>query len=397
MSIQSPRAAAPLPPIVETTEHLQWLCASLAEAPWLAVDMEFVRDQSYYPQFCLIQLAVPDLAVCIDPLAIGDLTPLLDLLYRPQTVKVFHAARQDLEILFHLRGTVPENIVDTQIAGALLGLADQLGYAGLVSELLGVGLAKAQARTDWSLRPLSSAQLQYALDDVIYLAQCWPLIERRLDDLQRLPWLHEECRTLQDPALYRNPPELAWTRFGVADKLTGGQFAVLKALAAWREQEAQHSNAPRGWVLKDDLLLTLARAKPATLPQLREIRGISERTLKQHGATLATLIATAGAQPEPPPSRAYMSKTTQQEALLDVLTAVLRLTAEQHQLAAGLVAARKDLETLLRREADCRLLHGWRRALVGGELLALLDGETAISVRNGKLQIEADAPRGGGA
>jgi ribonuclease D len=239
----------PEPNLITQPGPLSALCSRLATADWIALDVEFVRDQTYYPQFCLLQVATPEFAAGVDPLALDNLDPLLDLIYRPDLTKVFHAGRQDIEILQMCRGTPPPNVFDTQIAAGFLGLPEQTGYATLIYEILGISLAKTHARTDWSRRPLSEAQLRYALDDVIYLAQAYPRLVARLESMGRLEWVHEECQGLLDPELYRSDPAQAWNRLGGIDRLSPTQLSGAQALAEWRESQAQARNLPRGWLV----------------------------------------------------------------------------------------------------------------------------------------------------
>ena len=199
-------------PFIDEQRALETVCATLSQAPWFAIDTEFLREKTYYPKLCLVQVATPDMVACIDPLTLDDITPLLDVIFDQQITKVMHAARQDMEIFYHLRGTVPAPVFDTQIAALLLGLPDQVGYGGLVQELLGVRLHKLHSRTDWSQRPLDEAQVDYAADDVIYLAQAYQLMQEKLRESDRLDWLADDLRSLSDPALYAAHPENAWLR-----------------------------------------------------------------------------------------------------------------------------------------------------------------------------------------
>lgn len=383
------RHAAPL--YIDNPAALASFCQSIAGCSWLALDTEFLRDKTYYPQFCLLQIAAAGQVACVDPQALPDLGPLLDILYDANTTKVLHAARQDLEIFYQRYGKLPVPVFDTQIAAPLLGYADQIGYAGLVQELLGTQLEKGHSRTDWSQRPLSAEQLKYAADDVIHLARLYPELRRRLETLGRLDWLDSDFRALCEPALYENPPDTAWMRLSGAFKLKGAALSVLQSVAAWRERTAQRENQPRGWVLKDDVLFDLARLQPKKLEQLQTLRALGERTLKRHGEELCAVVREACAKPPqtvPLKSRPAPA-TPEREALLDVLGAVVRLLAERHTLNPSVVAGRKDLEALAAGEEHCKLREGWRYHLVGAELEALLRGEHALRVEDGRLRLEA--------
>ncbi len=374
---------------VDTTEKLGVLCAGLQGAPWLSLDTEFLREKTYFPKFCLLQIAAGDVVACIDPLALESLDPLLTFIFDPKIPKVFHSGRQDMEIFYHLCGRLPTPVFDTQLAAPLLGMAEQISYAGLVAELLGVHLSKSHSRTDWSRRPLSQEQLRYAADDVIYLDQAYRIMRPRLEQLGRLDWLREDFAELTDPACYENPPESAWQRIGGVYQLKPKQRAIVQALAAWREQTARAQDLPRGWILKDDALFDLARQQPVNAEQLSHVRGIDERMAKRHGATICRLIQEAAARPPQPidlkgrPAR----KSAEQEALLDLLMAVVRLRAAQNTLHPNVLATRKDLEQLLDGDPGARLLHGWRKAMAGDELAAVLRGELTLKVETGNLAV----------
>lgn len=370
--------------LIDTAEALAHACERLANQPYLAVDTEFVREKTYYPVLCLIQIASPQTCVCIDPLAIDDLSPLAALLLDNHTTKVFHAARQDLEILQQTLGEIPTPIFDTQIAATLLGLGDQLGYANLVHQFLNVQLAKGHARTDWERRPLSNGQLEYAADDVRYLVTMYPRIVESLTELGRLTWLEDDFTSLTQPQLYQNDPHLQWQRVSGVQKLKGVQLAVLRTLAAWREQQAQQQNKPRKWILSDDLLIAIAMQAPHRAEQLELIRGINPTLLQRHGQTLLNLIAQAKASPKsewPVLSRRRILNANQ-DALLDALLAIVKLQAATHQINNTALTSRHDLEALIAGDNGIPLLHGWRRGIAGQHVLDFLHGQTHLAVSN---------------
>jgi ribonuclease D len=278
------------------------------------------------------------------------------------------------------------------MAAPLIGMAEQISYAGLVAELLGVTLGKSHTRTDWSIRPLSDAQLRYAADDVIYLGPCYQALRNRLVELGRLTWLDDDFNSLLNPKLYQAAPEQAWLRIGGTQHLTGKQLTVLQALAAWRETKAREQNIPRNWVIKDEVVVDLARLGPLTANELQRLRGIDERTLKRYGEDLLRMIADS--QNRPPLQATTVNRpqrptpTPEREALLDMLGAAVRLLAARHSINPAVIASRKDLERLLDQPDDCKLLRGWRNAIAGHELLALLRGEKALLIIDGRLHVQ---------
>ncbi|HEY5790812.1 MAG TPA: ribonuclease D [Gammaproteobacteria bacterium] len=375
---------------IDTPAALQRLCAQLRGSPWLALDTEFLRERTYRAQLCLVQVAAPgDVLALVDTLALESLEPLFERLFDPATVKVLHAARQDLEIFHDLTGRVPEPLFDTQLAATLAGCGDQVGYADLVQRLLGVTLDKSQSRTDWTARPLSPEQLDYAADDVRHLGPLYAQLGERLQRAGRLEWLDQDFTALADPAQYRNDPEQAWQRLRGAGQLRGGQLNALRALAAWREREAQAADKPRRWIVDDAALLALARARPARREQLGRIRGLSEGLVRRHGADLLELIhASRQAAPDTPPPSRPAPLAAAEEALVDALMALLRLLAERHEVSVATLATRRDLEALVRGARDVPLLHGWRHGLAGGEVERFLGGATRLRSADGRLRLE---------
>lgn len=374
---------------IDTTDQLNALCEQLRRHDWLTLDTEFLREKTYRPRLCLLQVANPEVIACIDPLALDDLSPLLEVLYDSGITKVLHAAHQDLEIFFEMRGTLPAPVFDTQIAATLLGHGDQIGYGNLVKIELGIELDKAHARTDWCHRPLDDAQLAYAADDVrhlreIYLRQC-----KQLAELGREDWLKADFDELVNPVRYSNPPEEAWLRVKGGNRLRGVQLAVLRSLAAWREQQAQQGNRPRRWVLKDEVLLDLSKQMPADEARLRRIRGLEETSVQRHGATILKHIAEARHMPKEqwPTLKEGKRLPPDQEPLVDLLMALLRERCQQKSITPSAVAGRRELERLVLGESDIPLLHGWRAAIAGQSLQALLQGELTLRIEGGRLMV----------
>ena len=284
---------------------------------------------------------------------------------------------------------MPAPVFDTQVAALLLGFPDQVGYGTLVSELLGVTLDKLHTRADWSRRPLSPEQIRYAADDVVYLAQVYERLVERLDELDRLDWLSGDFERLVQPELYSNPPQLAWLKVRGINRIKGASLSVLQALAGWRESLAQQLDRPRGWMLRDDVLVDIARHLPGNLAALGKIRGLNERVVSRNGEQLLGLIAAArDREPEPLPATGLRKRLKpEQDALVDALMAVVRLCALENSLNPAVLASRKQLESVVAGNRDTEVMQGWRRKLAGERLQALLDGELALKVSAGKLNL----------
>ncbi len=375
---------------VDTPEALTQLCQQLQGSEWLALDTEFIREKTYYPKLCLVQVSNGEVAACVDPIALKDIQPLLDVLFNGTILKVFHAARQDVEIFLHDWHKLPLPIFDTQPAASLLGHGDQIGYARLVQQVLDIDLAKDQSRTDWSRRPLTDSQKRYALDDVIYLGQLYLKMRGSLSDKKRLQWLAADFAELANPATYSPDPSITWKRVKGKQHLRGRQLAILQALSAWREVQARERDLPKKWLLKDDLLVELCRRIPNDTGSLSRVRGMDAGMIRREGESLLELISKAAALPKeqwPQDKRRPRPLTHQQEAQADYLNAALRLIADQNQLSPQAIATHKDIEKLIRGDSECSLLEGWRHALAGTQLEALLKGELRLSLEQGRLAI----------
>ncbi|GAB4257353.1 MAG: ribonuclease D [Methylomicrobium sp.] len=367
---------------IDTPQKLDELCRQIAKESWLALDTEFMREKTYYPKFCLLQIATPEWVACVDPLALQDLSRLFDAIYDDKITKVLHSCRQDLEIFYRLTGKVPQPIFDTQIAAPLLGFQENPGYAMLVSSLLNINLSKAHTRTDWSVRPLSQAQLQYAADDVIYLCRIYRIMLEKLAELKRLDWLENDFALLNDTELYQISPENAWLKIRGKNKLTGKQLSIVQALSEWRERTAQNDDKPRNWLLRDDMLFELAKQQPETVEAMLKVHNINERMVNKYGKVLCRLITEAMQRPPKPLNENGRSpkKTQHQEAVLDILTALVRIRAEENALNPAILADRKALEMLLFDDPESLLLKGWRYTMAGRELLGLLKGEQLLGI-----------------
>jgi len=275
---------------IDTTAALTSLCNQMATSPWLAVDTEFERERTYYPELCLLQIANADTTAIIDPLAIADMHPVYDLLYNPSIIKVFHSARQDLEIFYHLQGRLPVPLYDTQLAAAAAGYDNSIGYGNLVEKMLGVVLAKAHTRTDWKRRPLKPSHLRYAADDVIYLGLVYEHLLMKISGQDKLAALEKEFSKLIDPQLYLPDPQTMWQKIRESRKFNGTGLALLQELAAWREITARIENLPRKWVMSDQLIIEIARLMPVSEHELAQFKDLPPGLLQRHGAALLAMI-----------------------------------------------------------------------------------------------------------
>lgn len=377
---------------IDRPEQLTDLCNRIQQAPWIALDTEFLREKTYYPVFCLLQIATPDWVVCVDPIALPDLKVLFEAINNPEIIKVLHSCRQDLEIFYQLTGEVTFPVFDTQVAAPLLGFQENPGYAMLVSQFLNVNLSKAHTRTDWSVRPLSQDQIQYAADDVIYLCKIYQMMCQQLEELGRLNWLDKDFEFLKNKELYQVSPVNAWLKIKGRNRLTGKQLSIVQVLTEWREKTAQLENRPKNWLIRDDLLLELAKLQPVTVAELEKVRSVNERSVKRYGKVICELIEKAkNSSPIPITDKTKPAKkTATQEAVLDVLTAVVRMRADENSLNPVILADRKDLEKLLFDDTESQVLIGWRHTMVGKELQGLLDGQYCLRLKEGDVLITED-------
>ena len=339
----------------------------------LAADTEFLRERTYHARLCLVQLAAGDRIACIDPLAGLELEALWQCFDR--TELTLHAARQDLEVLLGIAGRLPGRIFDTQVAAALCGYPAQIGYASLVRELLGVDLGKHHTRTDWSRRPLSAEQLEYAADDVRYLEEMRAMLSTRLQELGRLDWAVADSNALLDPALYDPAPESAWQRLKGLARMDERSAAAAAALAVWREEEALRADRPRQWILKDAALIALAQGRPASREALAETEGVPAGLARRAGDQLLRVIGRAG----PSPVLRRGAPSVAEKSLVAEMAAVVRGKAEELGIEPELIASQKDLRRAAAGGDGLRALSGWRRELVGEALETLLERRTQSS------------------
>jgi len=344
----------------------------LAQSDYVAVDTEFLRESTYFAKLCLIQLGNEHACVVIDVLALNNLSPVVEFILDRRRTKIFHAARQDLEVLTQAQTVntqVPGPIFDTQIAAGLLGLPAQIGYSDLLSRTLNIQLEKGQARTDWSRRPLSPEQLHYAADDVRYLAPLYQHLKQQLIERSRNHWLTEETESLENLSLYQTHPEQAWQRLKGIAQLQPKQRAVLKQLAAWRETRAIELNKPRGWILSEEALRNISEQLPETLDELSHTRDLPEGIFRKQGEVLLGLVEQGKAMAESEHAAIDFRPSNAQQSQVSKLMRLVRSTAEEMAISPELLATRRDIEQLVYFDKGDALVKGWRKEIIGEALL----------------------------
>jgi ribonuclease D len=375
--------------LLTTTRQLADICASFAHGDYVTVDTEFMRERTYYSKLCLVQLGSPKEAVAVDPLAEGiDLQPLFDLLANAKVMKVFHAARQDVEIFYNLTGKVPQPMFDSQVAAMVCGYGESASYETLASSLAGARIDKSSRFTDWSRRPLSEKQIEYALGDVIHLCAVYEKLRAQLEKSGRAAWVGEEMAFLTNPSTYKIDAQNVWQRFKWrADKPR--IRALLRELAAWRELEAQRLDVPRNRVLRDEAIAEIANHPPAGTKDLAHIRGLHQGFVdSRQGKEVLAAVARANALPleDCPPGEPRKVLPGGLGPVMDLLKVLLKQVSEEHGVATKLIATTDDLEQIAAHDhADVPALHGWRLELFGNLALALKKGELALSVKGRKV------------
>ncbi len=379
--------------LISDSKQLADLCARLAKSPFVAVDTEFMRENTFWPQLCLVQLADQNEAAAIDPLAPDiDMTPMLDLLTRNENVlKIFHAGGQDIEIFYNLTGTTPHPIFDTQIAAMALGQGEQIGYSNLVELWLGEQLDKGARFTDWSRRPLDKRQIDYAIGDVTHLSTIFPKMLEKLKETGRGAWLDHEMGRIADPDNYRNDPELAWMRIKIQTKRPEIMGRV-QAIAAWRDREAQHKNIPRGRIMKDETIADIASHPPKSQGELPKVRGLSTSWANNDiGGRLMNAIASAQPmQRDSAPQKQRPNPGPGKDGVLiaDLLKLLLKIRSREINVAPRLIVRSEELERLASGEREnLLLLTGWRFEQFGRDAVDLVEGRLAFAVQNGRLKM----------
>lgn len=379
------------PPVIDDTKTLAATCRRFAEAPYVTVDTEFMRENTYWSRLCLIQMAVRDDAVIIDPMADGiDLSPFYELMADQRVIKVFHAARQDVEIVVHQAGIVPAPLFDTQIAAMVCGFGDQISYEQLVLNITGDQIDKSSRFTDWSRRPLSPRQLAYAVSDVTHLREVYLALRANLDEQNRSHWVDEEMAILTDPETYITRPQEAWRRLKMRRVRKPRQLAVVHRLAAWREATAQARNVPRSRVLKDDAIFEIAQQQPTDRTALARLRTIPRGFERSDVATAllkeveAALALPEDALPVPETVRTIPGHAS---AAADLLKVLLKKIAEDNGVAGRIIATVDELDMIAADDdADVPALHGWRRELFGNKALEMKHGKLALGMRGRRVE-----------
>ena len=380
----------PASDVITTTDGVAALAARFADADFLAVDTEFMREQTYYAQLCLIQIGDGTHAAAIDPLAQGiDLTPLWDLLGNERITKVFHAAHQDLEIFFKEMGKLPLPLFDSQIAAMVLGHGDQVGYDRLVRAVLNHEIDKSSRFTDWSRRPLSARQISYALDDVIYLAEMYPKLLAQLENKGRAGWLVDENAKMTDPATYHTKPEEAWKRIKVRN-MKPAQLRRMTHLAAWRETEAQRRDLPRNRILRDETILDLAGTNPSSTEEFGKIRNFPGGSNGKLAAPVLKILRDVEAMPDStlPQAMSEARKPKPPAAVMELLRVLLKHITDAEGIAPRLVASADELEALaLDDAAPIRAQTGWRHEVFGAAALRLKHGKIALAADGKRIRV----------
>jgi ribonuclease D len=392
--LASPPGYEPVRQPITTSAELAAVCERLAKHPFITVDTEFLRESTFYPLLCVAQMASSEEAVVVDALAPGiELKPFFDLMANERVLKVFHAARQDIEIVWHRAGLVPHPIFDTQVAAMVLGYGDSISYDQLVLRITGDTLDKSNRFTDWTRRPLADAQMEYAISDVTHLRDVYLALVADLGRRGRVDWVCEEMRILTSPDTYRLDPELAWMRLKTRVRKPK-ELAVLIEVAAWREREAQSRDVPRGRVLKDDAIGDIAVQAPTTVERLGALRSLPkgfERS-KWGNDILEAVKRGLARDPKTLPRIERLKPAVNGTAIVELLKVLLRMTSEKHGVAAKVIATVDDLDRIAADdEADVPALHGWRMEMFGKKALDLKHGRLALAIEKGRV-VTAERP-----
>lgn len=376
--------------LVESDAQFKEFIERCAKSPYMAIDTEFLREKTYYAKLCLVQVAIKGEVAIIDPFKITDLSVMASVLTDPHVVKIFHASSQDIEILYHETGVVPTPVFDTQVAAALLGKTQQASYAAIVQSFCQVTLPKKDSFTDWSRRPLSASQVEYAADDVTYLPRIYRDMKGKLEEKGRLSWLDDAFEEISNPKKYEIDPRARFRKLKRVNQLSIRQMAAAREFAAWREERAQKLNIPRKWVVSDEQIVEACRREPRNLDELYMVRGMRE-TLKPADARRVLQLIKIGLtcpEDELPIMHPAQRNEANVDIAVDLMNAIVRLRARENHIAPQTLAPHAELMKLARGHVDeCELLKGWRYHVVGKELSELLDGKFALCLTEGNLKI----------
>lgn len=380
--------------IINTTEQLQNFCSILQRQEFITVDSEFIREHTYYPKLCLVQVACPDASAIIDPLASIDLSDFFAVLQNPRITKVFHAGRQDIEIFYHLTGKIPQNVFDTQIAAMVCGYPENIGYGNLVHEILGIELDKSCRLTDWSIRPLDDQQLSYALGDVTHLMDCYRYLQNYLHEHHRTDWIKEEIDELCNEASYKTDPQEAWHK--IRHNVYSVKFlSALKYLACWREERAKRHNTPKSSICRDDVLLNIASVAPKSIEELHAVRNLKADVIR--GKLGAEIIEALDQSRRNPLSVAecradrknHCILPNTEQSLLEILKLLLRIQSQEAGVVSKIIATEEDLRYIIAdNQEKTHTLNGWRYEIFGRYARQLCNGELSITYNPKKKRIE---------
>jgi len=376
--------------VVSTTDELTQCCDALAGSPFLALDTEFLREKTYYPKLALIQVANATSTFVIDPLALDNLDAFFNLVNNPGITKVLHSARQDYEIFFHLQGKLPAPIFDTQIAASLLGYGEQIGYANLIKSLLNIEVDKSQTRTDWTRRPLNNKQLAYAASDVIHLAEVYPMMLNKLEELGRTDWLNDDFDQLTQVETFQVDKRSMWKKIKSANRLPAKKLSMIQELADWRETRAIESDRPRRHILSDEVIVDIVNQQPSSTTELKQIRQINPRLNENELKQLLLCIDRGRNKPEsewPRFERAH-KPSAEQAAIVDVLSVIVQMNAAKNQISPAFICNKKDLVKIVTGDTDSPLYRGWRQKLVGQSIRQFLEGNSSIHLRDNQLILD---------
>ena len=373
---------------ISTSDELSAFCERIGKERVIAVDTEFLRERTYYPKLCLVQVGTASEIGAIDPILIKDLSPLASIFADERVTKVFHACGQDLEVILDGMGVACTSVFDTQVAAAFLGMRQQVGYASLVEAYAGVRLPKAESLTDWSRRPLDPEQLTYAEDDVRYLPAIYESMIEQLVEKDRLSWVQPEIAEVCDPSHMHRDPRMAYLRLKRSSSLTRRQLAIAREVCAWREKTAASHDIPRKWVLSDEVVVEVCKRAPRTRDRLRKIRGTDQLAEKDVRDLLEMVQVGEGVPAsECPQQERHSHPSPELESVVDLMIALVRVVSEKSGIATQLIATRDDLVEFAQDRSKSRLASGWRYELAGRQLESLLEGSVGLTVRDGRIEL----------